>query len=442
MLTDSHGNAVSTASPAAVARLDEAGDLLLGFRADPLAAIDAALQAQPDFAMGHAFRAGLMAMSMERGGVAEAAASVAAGSAVPGINDREQAHLAAARAWCEGDFADSHARYAAIAARWPRDLFAQQVAHQFDFFLGDARGLQERPASAMRAWREAEPGFSWLLGMEAFGLEENGEYAAAEDTGRWALALQPRDAWAVHAVAHVMEMQGRHAEGNAFLAQRQPDWAPAAILAVHNHWHRALFHLERGEFAEALAIYDAEVFDGGAQPAIQLVDASAMLWRLMLRGAGTDGRFAALSTAWEKAGGEGFYAFNDLHALMAHLGAGRPDMAGFVLGAMRRAAVGQGTNARLTRAVGLPLAEGFHAFALGHYRVAVERIAPVRQAAILFGGSNAQRDAIALTLLEAALRGGDTGAAKALAAERVLAKPESPLARLLHARATALPRAA
>jgi hypothetical protein len=181
---------------------------------------------------------------------------------------------------------------------------------------------------------------------------------------------------------------------------------------------------------------------GDAQPAIELVDASAMLWRLLLRGAETGGRFALLSSAWERAGGAGFYAFTDLHAVMAHLGAGRESAAADVIGAMRSAAVGQGTNARLTREVGLPLADGFFAFARGDYAAATELLAPVRRYAIRFGGSNAQRDVIALTLLEAALRSRQWGLARLLAGERLTAKPESPWARMLGARAGALPHAA
>jgi hypothetical protein len=445
-LTDQHGNAVSTGNRTALDRFEAARELMLGYRTDPLAEVDAAIAEQPDFAMAHAFRAGVFAMSMERACLAEAEASVAAGEAVAHANDRERAHLAAARAWCEGDFAAAHQRYAAITRAWPRDLFALQVAHQMDFFLGNAAGLRDRPRTAMFAWREAEPGFTWLLGMQSFGLEECGEYGAAEDAGRMALALHPGDAWAVHAVTHVMEMTGRDTEGVAFLAQRRKDWEPAAMLAVHNWWHQALFHLERGEYAQVLAIYDASVAAGvgrgEAQPAIELVDASAMLWRLLLRGADTGGRFAALSAAWQAWGGEGFYAFNDLHATMAHLGAGREDLAAHVLGAMRRAMAGQGTNARLTREVGLPLAEGFHLFARGDYHRAAEMIAPVRSRAIAFGGSNAQRDVISLTLLEAALRARDYALAGVLAGERLSAKPESPVARGLAARAAGLKRAA
>jgi tetratricopeptide (TPR) repeat protein len=444
--TDRHGNAVSTGSRAAVEALDAATELMLGYRTDPLAAVDAVIAGQPDFAMAHAFRAGLMVMSMESGAVPEAAASIAAGRAVSGANDRERRHLAAAQAWSEGAFETAHRRYADLAAAFPRDLFAQQVAHQFDFFLGNSSGLRDRPAAAMQAWQTGESGYSWLLGMAAFGLEENGEYEAAEDAGRMALALEPRDAWAVHAVAHVMEMQGRDVEGVGFLTRREADWAPAGLLAVHNWWHLALFHLERGEFGRVLAIYDAAVAagvaKGEARPAIELVDASAMLWRLLLRGADTGRRFAQLSTAWERVGGEGFYAFSDLHAVMAHLGAGREEVAARVVGAMQQATQAGGTNARLTRDVGLPLARGMMAFARGDYRHAVELIAPVHRGAVAFGGSNAQRDVLSLTLLEAALRGGERGLARSLAAERIAAKPESPLAWALRARAGEAARAA
>ncbi len=442
MLTDDYGNALSTGSRPAAEALGRAARLMLGFRADPLAEIDAALAVQPDFAMGHAFRAGLLVMAMERSAAEEALRSIAAGEAVGGANERERAHLAAARACAEGEFARAHRLYGEIAMRHPRDLFALQVAHQLDFFLGDAAALRDRPSAAMRAWREGEAGQSWLLGMQAFGLEECGQYAAAEDAGRMALALEPGDAWAVHAVAHVMEMSGRDREGVAFLSRREADWTPSAMLAVHNWWHMALFHLESGGFDAALAIYDRAVAPGAAAPAIELVDASAMLWRLMLRGVDTGSRFTAVSEAWERLGGEGWYAFSDLHAVMAHLGAGRDDLAEAVLAAMRWSADGRGTNARLTREVGLPLAEGFRDLARGRPVDAVERIGPLRRRAIAFGGSNAQRDVISLTLLEAAIRADDRSLARSLAAERIAAKPESPFARQMSDRAGGLPRAA
>ncbi|MGX9966029.1 tetratricopeptide repeat protein [Roseomonas sp. F4] len=435
LTTDRYGNVLSTTNRTAIDHLDEAAEAILGYRDDPLASIDAAIAAQPDFAMAHAFRAGLMVMSSEAPGAEEGLRSVARGEALRHATERERAHLAAARAWCEGDMALAQSRYGALSAAYPRDLSAQQFAHAIDFFLGHAAGLRDRPTAALRDWREGEAGSSWLLGMQAFGLEECGSYAAAEQAGRMALALNPADAWATHAVAHVMEMQGRDIEGVAFLKARETEWAGAGLLAVHNWWHLALYHLEQGDVGEVLAIYDQAVAPRPGRVALELVDASAMLWRLMLRGVATGARFAEASAAWEALGGGGFYAFNDLHAVMAHLGAGRTALAGEVMGAMRHAARGTGTNARLTRDVGLPLAEGFHHFVAGDHRQAVEALLPGAGEAIRLGGSNAQRDVIWLTLLEAALRAGEAGLARDLAGRRVAAKPESGFARAQMARA-------
>jgi hypothetical protein len=56
----------------------------------------------------------------------------------------------------------------------------------------------------------------------------------------------------------------------------------------------------------------------------------------------------------------------------------------------------------------------------------VSQLSRVRPVAIRFGGSHAQRDVIALTLVEAALRAGRAQLARALAAERTDLKPASP----------------
>lgn len=447
-LTDANGLAVSTDSRAAVAHLSQAGALFARFRADPLAELDAALAEAPDCAMAHLMRAGLLLCATEHGLEADAAKSVAAARECR-TNERERAHIAAASAWLARDFDRAWEEYGAIVAAWPRDLFALQVAHQLDFFLGRRETLRDRPTAALSAWREGEPGFGYILGMQSFGLEECGEYAAAEDVGRRAVALDPADAWAIHAVAHVMEMQGRTEEGVHWLAAREADWAPENLLACHNWWHRALFHLDRGEFAETLALYDRGVRPsraGGPQPpqALELVDASAMLWRLRLVGADPGmARWAEVSDAWAavlESGPQSYYAFNDVHGIMAHLGAGRRDVATRTLAALERAASAPGSagsNAALARDIGLPLGRALIAFDRGAYGEAAALLAPLPPIAHRFGGSNAQRDVIALTLAESLLRAGDRAVARAIAEERLAVKPDSMFARRLAAAAWA-----
>jgi hypothetical protein len=92
------------------------------------------------------------------------------------------------------------------------------MGHLIDFYTGRSRMLRDRIARAESHWHDGMPGRHAVLSMLAFGLEETGDYAAAEKTGRRAVELEPRDGWGWHAVTHVMEMQNRRADGVAWLA--------------------------------------------------------------------------------------------------------------------------------------------------------------------------------------------------------------------------------
>jgi hypothetical protein len=161
---------------------------------------------------------------------------------------------------------------------------------------------------------------------------------------------------------------------------------------------------------------------------LESIDASALLWRLKLEGVDVGDRFAPLAAAWERSAEDAYYAFNDLHAIMAFLGAGRVDDAERTLKAMRRASADGDDNAYMTRKVGLPAAEAFVAFEAGRYAECVEKIAALRGVAQRFGGSHAQRDILTLTALHAAIKGGMRATADAFVAERLAHKPQSPWA--------------
>jgi hypothetical protein len=239
-------------------------------------------------------------------------------------------------------------------------------------------------------------------------------------------------------VAHVLEMQGRVEEGIAWLDGRREDWSADNMLAIHNWWHLALFHLDRDETAEVLALYDKRLRESSTGQVLDLVDASAMLWRLLLRGVDVGPRWRQLADVWRERGGTGYYAFNDVHALMAYLGAGDDAAAQQLIAAMEAAAEGSGTNAMMTRTVGLPVAHALVAFARQDYALSADLLRDLRLIAHRFGGSHAQRDVLALTLVEAALRDGARGLAKVLTAERMALKPASEGNRKLASRAAAL----
>ncbi len=428
VLRDGLGLAISGANAGALADYEAALRSLQCFAGDPLGAVDAALAAAPDFVIAHILKGYLYALATEREAAMVAAACAATAAALPATS-RERGHCKALAALAGGHWHKASRILAELSTETPHDALALQAGHQIDFFTGRSAGLRDRIAAALPSWDAAMPGYHAILGMHAFGLEETGDYAAAEAAGRRAVALEPRDGWAHHAVAHVMEMQGRPRDGIAWLQASRRNWSEGSFLKVHNWWHLALFYYELGDSEAVLTLFDDEIFGADAATVLNLVDASAILWRLHLAGIQAAARWAALADRWEeKAAAAGHYAFNDVHAMMAFVGAGRTAAAAALLEAQAQALDGRADNVQFTREVGRPLALAVKAFGDGDYGEAVRRIGPVRALAHRFGGSHAQRDVIDLTLMEAALRGGDLATAAGLAAERCAARPRSPLA--------------
>src|SRR5918993_727501 len=317
---DQWGNAVTGATPATVRGLEAATVKLHAYQADPIADIDAVIAEAPGCAMVHAFRAGVLATALDKAIEPKMLRSLEAAEALaPQANERERGHIAAARAWADGDYAGAVEGWGRTAIENPRDALAIQFAHIGDFALGYSHMLRDRVARALPHWRGA-PGQGFIIGMHAFGLEESGDYAAAEEAGREALALDGQDGWAAHAVAHVMEMTGRAGEGVSFLRETAPDWAPGSMFAFHNWRHLALFHLNQGDVAEALRLFDEDISGGNFGQALELVDGSALLWRLHALGHPVGDRWHRLADAWRTRIADGYYFFNDLHAIMAFIG--------------------------------------------------------------------------------------------------------------------------
>jgi len=441
MLRDSRGHVLSGATARSLPHYETAVRQFSLFMGDPVATIDQAIAASPDFVMAHALRAWLHLLGTEPAGVSVARAALAMTGGLP-ATAQEKGHLAAIAHLLDGRWHAASAMLEDVTIAYPRDLLALQAGHQTDFFRGDARMLRDRIARALPFWSAEVPGYHAVLGMQAFGLEETGAYAAAERLGRRAVDLEARDAWAQHAVAHVMEMQCRPRDGIAWMMGNANGWSHDSFLAVHNWWHVALYHLDLGETDEALALYDGPIWGARSRVILEMIDAAAMLWRLSLRGVALGERWQPLAEAWAPTADAGLYAFNDVHAVMAFVGAGRRDLIRRVLAGQVETMRGEDDNAAFTCEVGRPVTLALVAFGDRRYGECVERLRAVRNIANRFGGSHAQRDVLDLTLIEAALRSGQGALAAALAAERTAMRPQSPLGRLFMARAAQLKRAA
>jgi tetratricopeptide (TPR) repeat protein len=433
---DNLGNLMSGANAEALSSFAQAIAELQCYRNDPVATVQAALDAAPSLLMGHVLHGYLHLLGTEPAGFPVAAADLEAAERLP-ANAREGAHRRALRHLCQSEWRAAGRVLEDIAIEYPRDVLALQVGHLVDFYTGDSRMLRDRIARALPAWSPDLPGYHAVLGMHAFGLEETGLYTRAEAAGRRAVELEPRDAWAWHAVAHVLEMQTRRREGIDWLRLDMDAWSRDNFFAVHNWWHLAVCHLDLEEVDEVLALFDGPIYGQRSPLVLDLIDASALLWRLHLKGVALGDRWQAVADAWEPVASAGNYAFNDAHAMMAFVGADRPQSAQAVLDAQVRALEAPGDNGDFTREVGAPVTRAILAFGQGDYGETVRLLRPVRNQAQRFGGSHAQRDLLDLTLIEAALRDGQRALAQALAAERIDLKPASPASRSLLRRARA-----
>ena len=433
-MKDARGLAVSTSSAKALEQFEAGLTQFHTYTGDPLATMQQALQADPEFALAHLFNAFAMYTASEQRYVPAVRESIAKASALRAkMNSRERDLLDAAELLAEGKWREASRAFDSILIEYPRDALAIQTAHLMDFFQGDALNLRNRISRVLPHWSEQTPGYSYILGMHAFGLEECNQYPDAERAGRRALELQPRDGWAVHAVAHVMEMQGRIGEGIEWLQSRENDWAPDNMFAPHNWWHLALFNMDLGNFDTALDLFDQKLIGPQTDMMLVLLDATALLWRLRLEGVDVGDRFERIADVWAAKLEEeaGFYAFNDVHAMMSFAATGRAGEIARLRRAMRNAAKGKESNATMTRDVGLPLVDGLAAHASSRHAEAIAAIEPVRDTANRFGGSHAQRDLLTLTLIDASIHAGDQRRARHYIAERLMHKPTAWSERLL-----------
>jgi hypothetical protein len=440
-MKDSAGYELSGASAHGLATLEEGLHQFRCYIGDPVATIERVLADSPELVMGQVLKAYLHLLGTEPAGLPVARGAHEAAVALP-ANDRERRHIRAIGHVIEGRWRAAALALEDLSVEYPRDALALQAGHLIDFFIGDSRMLRDRIARALPAWGKDVPGYHAVLGMHAFGLEETGDYARAETEGRLSVRLEPRDGWGQHAVAHVMEMQGRRRDGIAWMRANPEVWSRDSFFAVHNWWHVALFHLGLGEIDEALALYDGPIHGKASSVVLEMIDASSMLWRLHLRGVNVGNRWDPIARNWEPVASSGNYAFNDMHAMMAFVGAGRVKAADAVLEAQRAAMDAAGDNAQFTREVGHAATRAIRAFGDGDYGETVRLLRPIRSYAHRFGGSHAQRDLLDLTLIEAASRAGQDRLAAALRTERANAKPDASAATMKSVRAGKLVAAA
>ncbi|MBV1799234.1 tetratricopeptide repeat protein [Siccirubricoccus sp. G192] len=413
MLKDAHGLAVSTDSPEAVRGFDDSLQGYLKYRADTPQRLKRALLADPEFGLLHVLR-GYFTMLAHKQDLVPAAQEALAEARrhTARATPREQAHVAALEAWADGGMDQAIAIWNGIFRDHPHDILAFRLHHFCSFWLGRAPDMAVAAEHVLPHWGEGLPAYGSVLACRAFAQEECGNYTVAEAAGRAAIALDPGDLWAAHAVAHVLEMQGRRGEGIAWVAGLERHWEGGNNLMHHLWWHRAMYHMERREFAAVLDLYDRRFRDlespvTQAQPDlyIDVQNAASMLFRLQRHGIEVGDRWTELADKAEARIGDCLSTFTLPHWMMALAATGRWEAARRMLEGMRDfAGANHGSAASIVGRIALPVCEAVLRHGQGDHAGAVAAMRPALGGMYVLGGSHAQQDVLEQFFLDAAMK--------------------------------------
>ena len=428
-MLDTRGLETTTGSDAAVRHLDATLAHYLRFSTETGDSLKRTLTADPEMAIAHCMKGYFFMLfcvpalaDKARKSLETARRCVAEG----GVTDRERGHLDALDAWIGGEFEPAVAHLEAVLADHPRDILALKLAHFLHFYLGDEENLRDSVGRVLHAWDDTVDGYGYVLGMHAFALEEAGAYEEAERAGRAAVERNPADLWAVHAVAHVMEMQDRRREGIAWVRESEPRLGECNNFGYHLWWHLALFHLELEEVEPVLQLYDERMRADLSDEYLDICNATSMLWRLEERGVDTGDRWNELAERCEARTSDHQMVFPDVHFLLALAAGGRDAAVERMLDSMRAFSEGTATEQVVTRTAGIALGRAIAHWYRGEYAEVVDVLAPVRYRLPLIGGSHAQRDLFHQILIAAALGCGRHETARTLLSERASRMPRNP----------------
>lgn len=427
MIANRLGVEFTAASEAAVEAFDATVESYSSFSRDIGTRLKATFDADPAMPMAHVLKGCFfqyMAVPWALAKTPEIVARLRGG--MDKLSGREQMHVLGLEAWMKGDLRGAIRIYESVLLDHPRDFLALKLVNFFHFYLGDSRNVRDCVARVLHAWHSSLPFHGFVMSLYAFGLEETGRYSLAEHIARAALEANPRDAWAVHTVAHCMEARDRFQDGIDFMEQTETSWSAGNNFRYHLWWHRLLLHLGKGETEAVLELYDRKLWDPESDEYLDLTNDVSILQRLEIVGVDVGARWQPLADKIEKLCSVRYFAFIDAHYLLALAAADRVQRARLMLEEMKaHASSERSTVAEVTNRVGLALCEGLLQYRVQNFDRAVDCILPVRDQIRLIGGSHAQRDLFDLVLADAAIKAKRHSLARALLSERFQAHPRN-----------------
>ena len=410
---------VSGLDAARIERYDELLNELYSYIPGVQTRLEALVQEAPGFVLGLVLRGYAVMTDGLLSGLPQAHRYLAqAEQLAAGATERERLHIRALRAWVEGRVSDRLQALEDIVLRWPLDLLAYRQLTGMLFWTGDKRRQLATALQVLPHWGPQLPGYRLVLGPLAFALEEAGHYALAESHARQALDYQATDLWALHALAHVLEMQGRVREGEQTLAAVGTKLNDFNLFRGHLWWHLALFKLALGRDDEVLRLWDEEIFPQDSAFYLDLQNAASLLARLEIQGVRVGQRWDKVAQASEQTLGQHLVLFTVPHQALALARTGRLSALTATLNAVEAHAGAGREQASTAAAVSAALALYHH----GELQLFLQRMRALRYEAQTLGASHAQQDLFFQLMVDAALQLDDLALAKSLLKERLAAR--------------------
>jgi tetratricopeptide (TPR) repeat protein len=427
MYSDSRGLGVTASDSSSVGYLDAAVMSYLGARRDTPLRVETLLKNDPDCILAYCLHGYLSLHAGKLGSVIaarEAHSRAVQIAAVRSVTLREKLHTDALESWIVGDLDRALQHWEAVLREFPLDVLALRLAQFMTSYLGKSAAIRDSVSRVFPSWSESVPGYGFVLGCYAYGLEEAGNYTLAEKFGRQAVEHNASDLWAAHAVTHVMEMRGRPRDGIAWVAGLHQQWAECNNFVFHLWWHQCLFHLALDQFDRVLEVYDFQVRPQSTDEYLDIANAADVLWRLEQAGVSVGNRWEELAQRASSHIQDHLFVFADLHYLLALAARGEAHtIETFIDSCARFAESRCGTESLVMAEVGLAVAQAIVAHRKKDYSGAGDVLLPVHNLIWKTGGSHAQRDVFEQLLIDSVARAGHGALARSLLSERVARRP-------------------
>jgi tetratricopeptide (TPR) repeat protein len=390
---------------------------IYAYRPGVQARLEALLTQAPGFVLGHVLRGYSIMTDGLRSGLSEARRYLTQAQALgAGATERERLHIQTLQAWVDGRGADRLQALEDIVARWPLDLLAYRQLTGMLFWTGDKRRQLAAALQAVPHWTPDIPGHALTLGPLSFALEEDGRFDLAEDYAKQALSHHSTDLWALHALAHVYEMQGRSKDGDAAISAVAPKLNDFNLFRGHVWWHLAMFRLAQGRIDDVLELLDKEILPAPSMFYLDIQNAASMLARLEIQGVNVGERWERVALSAEQTLGQNLIVFTGPHQIMALARTGRKQTLGQALQGFDEDARKSMEQAQ----TGAAVAHAFSLYYTGAYRDFLNLMRVLRYEAANLGASHAQQDLYFQLMVDAALKLEDLPLAKSLLKERLV----------------------